>query len=221
MQKRIEPPVLLSRLMMFVFAGTVVVLFVMLMTLEKMFPLDRPEIFFITTKPENATTITITEMPPDSASLDNFKQAFILEYVRARNDIEKNASMMRQRWENSDGIMATWSSPTVYRVFRETALYRALTNDYPDFEFSCHVNFLKKPLPINREKTVYNVEFEYYCDGGQEQTLKRRYKIRIGLDMNTNAQVQWRERLNNPLGITVSEYNVESGDGDPLNTVYK
>lgn len=221
MQERIEPPVLLSRLLMFVFAGTAVVLFVMVMTLDKMFPLNRPEIFFITTKPESAATIRITEMPPSSASLDNFKQAFVLEYIRARNEVEKNVSIMRQRWSNPDGIMATWSTEDVYEKFQTTALYRTLTTDYPDFDFSCHVDILKKPLPTNREKTMYKVEFEYYCNGGQEQTQKKTYEVRVGLDMNPGGQVQWRERLGNPLGITVSKYIVESGAGDPLDTIHK
>ena len=84
LQHRIEPPVLLSRLVIFVFAGMAVVLFVLFMTLGKMFPLNRPEIFFITTKPANSSSIQITDLPMDSENIDSYKMAFVMEYVRAR-----------------------------------------------------------------------------------------------------------------------------------------
>ena len=51
MADRIEPPILLSRLMTFVFAAALVVVVVLVVTLAKMFPLNRPQIFFLTTQP--------------------------------------------------------------------------------------------------------------------------------------------------------------------------
>lgn len=218
MQNRIEPPVLLSRLMIFVFAGCVVVLFVMFMTLEKMFPLNRPEVFFITAKPEGASVIQITELPPNDANMDAYKQAFIMEYVRARNEIEQNMSIMRQKWGNNDGVVATWSTPDVYNAFRKTDLYNAIMSDYPDFPFECVVNFRGRPMQLR--DNLYTVKFEYFCSDNSGQTDKKDYTIHIGITTMDDGQIKWTERLNNPLGVKVSEYRVEGG-GDPLDTVYK
>ena len=38
--------------------------------------------------------------------------------------------------------------------------------------------------------------------------------------MADGTTINWADRLNNPLGIRVSEYVVESGNGDPLDTGY-
>ena len=219
MQDRIEPPILLSRLMLFVFAGMAVVLFVMLMTLEKMFPLERPQVFFITTKPQSSAIIQVAELPPDNDNLDAYKMAFVMEYVRARNEIQKNTSIMRQKWGNLNGVIETWSTPTVYADFRKLGLVNALDKDYPDFEFTCPVKFKGRPLQLAPNQ--YTVKFEYYCEDSNGQTAKKDYTIQVGLQVANNPKLKWTERLNNPLGIKVSKYVVEGGGADPLEMVYK
>ncbi len=219
MQHRIEPPILLSRLMLFVFAATVVVLFVLFMTMEKMFPLNRPQVFFVTTRPEADTVIQVVDMPVDDSSLEVYKQAFIMEYVRARNEVEKNASVMRQKWGNANGLVAAWSAPDVYDNFIKTGLPNAILNDYPDFEFNCPVRFKGRPLKVKPNQ--YSVKFEYFCENNNGQTMKKDYTIRIGLSVENGARVKWNQRLNNPLGIQVSEYILDGGGADPLDTVYR
>jgi len=38
--------------------------------------------------------------------------------------------------------------------------------------------------------------------------------------MDNDTKLKWSERLDNPLGVRVSEYRIESGNGDPLDTGY-
>ena len=38
--------------------------------------------------------------------------------------------------------------------------------------------------------------------------------------MADGTTMKWVDRLNNPLGVRVSEYIIESGNGDPLDTGY-
>ncbi|MBO7656295.1 MAG: hypothetical protein J6S80_01035 [Alphaproteobacteria bacterium] len=218
MQNRIEPPVLLSRLLLFVFAGCVVVLFVMFMSLQNMFPLTRPEVFFITTKPEGASIIQIDELPPNDKNLEAYKQAFVMEYIRVRNEIE-NVSVMRQKWGSAGGLVAAWSTPDVYKAFQKTGLYNAIIQDYPDFEFTCNVNFIGRPLQL--QNNLYTVRFEYFCKDNNGQTNKKDYTIQVGLTVTSDAQIKWNERLNNPLGVKVSRYAVQGDTGDPLDTVYR
>lgn len=219
MQSRVEPPVLLSRLLMFVFAGTVVVLFALFLTLGKMFPLNRPNVFFITTRPANSTIIQISEMPANDENMELYKRAFVMEYVRARNEVEHNVAFMRQKWKNGDGgVIAEWSTPDVYQAFTRTAMVTAITGDIPDFEFNCPVDIIGTPRAFRADK--YTVRMRYYCTDSSGQTPTKDYTIYVGLTVDDHAQIEWTERLDNPLGLKVSEYTVEGGV-DPLDAVHR
>ena len=95
MPERIEPPVLISRLMTFVMATALVVLGVLVWTLDKMFPLNRPQVFFLTSQNLTDKELTLTQMPEN---LDDYKKQFIREYVRERNEIVPDLAIMRAKW---------------------------------------------------------------------------------------------------------------------------
>ena len=109
MPERIEPPVLISRLMTLVMATALVVLGVLVWTLDKMFPLNRPQVFFLTTQNIRDKELTLTKMPTEN--LDAYKHQFIREYVRERNEIVPDISKMREKWAYSDdGVIKTRST---------------------------------------------------------------------------------------------------------------
>ena len=118
------------------------------------------------------------------------------------------------------GMVAnSWSTPDIYKVFQKTGLYNAIMSDYPDVPFNCVVNFHGRPMQLLNDK--YTVKFSYYCSDSNGQTDMKDYTILVGIEMADDVQIKWTERLNNPLGIKVSEYKVEGGGGDPLDTVYR
>lgn len=217
---RIEPPVLLSRLLTFVFATMLVVLVAMVVTLYNMYPLDRPQVFFLMSAPKNDLQVVLREMLPIDENLDNFKRTFIREYIKARNEIIPNANEMRTKWTNdANGVVYTWSTPDVYNAFTQTNMWNAWMSDVPDFEFSCSVEFDNGAVSP-RGDDVWAVTFRYFCSDSNRQLDKKEYTIRIKLDATEDATIRWDERFNNPLGIRVSEYEIESGNGDPLDTGY-
>ncbi len=221
MQERIEPPVLLSRLLIFVFAGTVVVLAAMFFTLQNMFPLNRPQVFFMTDVPDTAKTIVIKEFTQDDGNIDAYKRAFITEYIRARNEIDNNKSVMRQRWGNLGGVVAAWSERDIYRAFQKTNMFINVMNDRIDFNFVCPVEFIGQPIKLNQAENRYQVKIRYYCTDSNGQTTEKFYTIRIGIKMEDNSKAGWQEKLNNPLGIKVYQYDIADGMGDPLNTLFR
>ncbi len=223
MQNRVEPPILLSRLLTFVFAAMLVVLGVLGVTLYNMYPLDRPQVFFLMSTPRNDINVVLAELPLDDAYIDSFKRTFIREYIRARNEIVPDAREMRTKWGNDvDGVVYTWSTPEIYNAFAQTDMYNAWMGGVPDFDFSCSVEFDTKEAPAiePRNTNEYAVTFQYFCADSNRQMPTKEYKIRIKLDMADDATIKWSDRLNNPLGVRVSEYVVESGNGDPLDTGY-
>ena len=230
MAKVVEPPILISRVLTFVFATSLVVLVALVITLVKMIPLERPEVFFLYT-PTRASNIIIEPMTPDSTNaitIENYKEGFIREYVIARNTlgIGKDVIITKNNW---DKIVRPWSSKEVLTKFTKTALYSQYRlNDFVPM-ISCSVNFthINNDQPILKtsdKDDIYEVKFTWVCKneniGGQ--TTQKNYKIRIriqsDLDKKLSGLVNQLEKMrDNPLGIQVVEYTVKGGD-DPLNS---
>ncbi len=219
MQNRIEPPILLSRLLTLVFAATLVVLVVLAVTLYKMFPLDRPEVFFLRTVNPTNTEITLTQVLPDGGDLDDYRRAFIAEYVKMRNEIEPNIHTMANNWDR----IKTTSTPDIFAAFAITALYQkfllnSASND-ENFNFSCSVEFPRGSVrPYKTDDATYTVDFHWFCTNSYGQTDRKDYRIKIKLVTDVAQNKQWVDHMKNPLGLRVTEYSVESGDGDPLDT---
>ncbi len=222
MADRIEPPILMSRLMTFVFAASVVMAAVLFVTLYNMFPLNRPQIFFLFSQSRSDLEIRLAELPAEdnATNYDHFIRGFLREYVKARNEIVPNVAEMRKKWGNdSNSVMHAWSTPEVYEQLQSTNMWRAFMNDSPDFEFSCPVEFETGAVSPFAENT-YDIKFSYFCADNDRQISKKNYTIRIKVDTTSEKNMKWRDILANPLGIVVSEYSVISGNGDPLNTGY-
>ena len=218
MQNRIEPPILLSRLLTLVFAATLVVLVVLVITLYKMFPLDRPEVFFLRTSNPTDTEITLTQVIPNRENMDQYKQAFIAEYIKTRNEIEPNIRTMANNWKK----VKTMSSPDIFAGFVNTAMYqefllRTANGNDNHFNFSCTVEF--SPGSINKytsDGTTYTVDFKWFCTNSYGQTDRKDYRIKIKLVTDDAQNMKWTDHMENPLGLRVTEYSVESGNDDPL-----
>ena len=217
MQNRVEPPILLSRLLTLVFAATLVVLAVLLVTLYNLFPLDRPEVFFLRTANSDATEITLTQIMPDSDDLDRYKRAFIAEYVKTRNEIVPSVRTMEKNWGMQNGAVKTMSTEDVFADFANTAMYQEFLLNNAVFDFSCSVEF--SPRPVNAytsDGSTYTVDFKWFCTNSYGQTDRKDYRIKITLVTDDAQLTKWTDRMENPLGLRVAEYSVESGDDDPL-----
>ncbi len=227
--KTIEPPVLMSRILTFALATSVVILAALAFTLLKMIPIERPQVFFLLT-PTRSTNLVIEPIDPNPSNKEailNFKQGFIKEYVTARNTLDKSPLITRENWLD---VVKQWSTPNVYNKFQRTKLYKSYIFNETVPEMTCSVNFDN----VNDEAIRYIsgnnfiVKFAWICKneniGGQ--TTQKNYKIQIRieseLDKNASGLSNNLEKLReNPLGILVSEYTVmddSESKGDPLNS---
>ena len=222
MQNRIEPPILLSRLLTLVFAATVVVVVVLAITLYKMFPLDRPEVFFLRTANPTNTEITMTQVMPDGADLESYKRAFIAEYVKLRNEIKPSTSAMLKNWDMQNGAIKTMSGDDVFVNFYNTAMYQEFLLNIENaggqnLGFSCSVEFPHGGVtPYRDDGETYMATFYWFCTNSYGQTDRKDYKIKIKVTTDNSQKMKWVDRMENPLGLRITEYSVESGDGDPL-----
>ncbi len=218
MQTRIEPPILMSRILTFVFATMVVVMGIMGWTLYKIFPLDRPQVFFLKTVPTTNIDVTLNELPPNDDFFEEYTQNFVREYIRARNEITADRGAMRTKWNNGvDGLVRLWSSDAVYADFIKTGMWNAIMSDnVPERAFECNVEFRRDNVEMARMADgSYSVKFRYFCGDGIER-VQSDYTINVKLDVTAPAEIHWADRRGNPLGIRVVGYKIESDNGDPL-----
>lgn len=226
MQERIEPPILVSRLMAFVMATSLVVLGVLVFTLDKMFPLNRPQVFFLTSQKLSDKELTLTKMPTNN--LDGYKQKFVQEYVRARNEITGDLAIMRAKWANNQtGLVRSYSTDPVYGEFSSTkmaqVIHQADNLDVP-FTIECSVEFPDRApiVKVLNAGDTYLVTFAYRCfDGGLEDDVYiKQVKLRVSLVSTAGKAVRWADRMQNPLGLRVDKYEIINGQ-DPLDWTWQ
>ena len=224
-QNRVEPPILLSRLMTFVLATALVVLAILCITVYNMFPLNRPQVFFLTTTIRDNQDIQLAQMLPKDTNTDQYEKAFIREYIRHRNEIFANAGVMHKKWNAENSVVHTMSTPDVYKNFTDTKIYQQIMNsNVPKIDATCNVNFHGAPMYMPataKEEASYRVYFRYFCTDDLGQTTSQDYVIRLRIKYDEGTKIKWSNRIDNPLGIKVVEYTVLSGNDDPLDTQLK
>ena len=214
MQDSIKPSILLSRLLTFVLATSLVVLGTLGFTIYKMFPLNRPQIFFLTTFDDNQN-VQLTEMQTDIANLDNYKIAFVQEYIRFRNEISADTYEMYKKWNTTDGAVYAMSTDDIFSELQKTKLfYEIMSNELETIPIKCFVNFLSHPVLTNN---TYNVHFRHFCKDNTGRTYQKDYKIRVTLQEQEGSLIRWADRIENPLGLKVKKYEIIEGNTDPLN----
>ncbi len=222
MQNRIEPPFLLSRVMTFVLATALVVLVALALTVYNMFPLNRPQVFFLTTTISENQDVRLVEMQPRSENTDRYKQEFVREYIRHRNEVFANANAMHKKWNSENGIVRTMSTDDVYSEFVKTGLFgEVMSNDVPNIPVQCYITFDGAPMYLaseSQDTDTYQIKFRYFCADSTGPVAQKDYTIKVKLLTQDGTLIKWADRIENPLGLKVVEYEIISGDGDPLNT---
>jgi type IV secretory pathway component VirB8 len=209
--------------MTFVFAGAAALALVLALAVVRLMPIQKAQIFFLTTTPYDNLEITLRSFSVDDQNIGLFKENFAKEYVTARNEIFPNTAGMQRKWRRDyGGQVFSWSSPAVYDAFARTHAASAMLPELSGFEFliRCSVNFKGGVQPRSENKSLgrskYGVAFTYSCAKDSGQVWSKDYTI--GLTLEMEPKIKWEERLRNPLGIKVIEYIVESGGSDPLDS---
>ena len=225
MQNRVEPPVLMSKLMTFVLATALVVLVALCTTVYNMFPLNRPQVFFLMSTVRDNQDIQLVDLLPKDKNTDLYEMAFVREYIRHRNEIFANSNAMGKKWNATDGVIRTMSSDKVYKDFTQTQMFKQIIrSDIPQINTVCEIAFNGKPMfmpATATEGASYRVQFRYFCTDNAGIETAKDYIIRLKIQYDEGTKIKWTDRIDNPLGIKVIEYTVLSGNGDPLDTGHR
>lgn len=231
MTERITPPTLLSRLLIFVFAAILVVFVTLIFTISKIFPLNRSQVYFLTAQPRQEIDINLSQLvtTEHDIALKKYIPAWIREYVKVRNEISPNITNMRKKWGVSPtGYVYTWSSAEEYSNFMSKKFPQyVMTNRTLRVDYECVVNFDKSAvIPRTTDYRTFAVNFSHICynTNNPEQIFEKNYQAIITIEFDNEKAVRWVETIENPLGIKVIDYKIESIDNlpastDPLDTV--
>lgn len=207
--------------MTFVLAGAAVVFGTLYFTLNKIFPLNKPQVFILRSTIRDDQDVQLIEFPQDDEYLDTYKHAFIYEYIRQRNEIIPNVEFMASKWNAADGTIKRMSAEGIYEDFSKTDMFRAIMiGEIPNLSFNCQVTFGR--IRPKQNIDTYLVDFFYSCsDDNAGQTPPKEYTIEMKIVADDTQQIKWIDRIENPLGLKVVLYKITSDNGDPLNTGWR
>ena len=219
MAKIVEPPVLTSRILAFMLAASVVVLGVLVVTLIKMVPLERPEVFFVSAS-SSLSNVSVKGMEPDPEMTRSYEEGFVREYIIARNTLYQNTETTRNNWTR---VIKPWSSPDVFANLTKTNLYQVYTQENQLQPVECNVSFSS----VSRTSRNWVAEFNWICKNNSGQSVKKNYTIVMKLksDLSKDGPMEDLSRLRvNPLGTQVISYEILDNNRsgakgeDPLNS---
>lgn len=224
MANQVEPPVLLSRLMGFVLATALVVLGALGYTLWHMFPLNRPQVFFLMTERRSEMDIALYPMQLTSNERNkrNYVIAFVKEYIKARYETVSDIGIMQRKWGSSDGgIVHAWSTQDVYNDFASLQRVEQMLYRDSDIDATCTVEFApgNNPREYTKDKKRWIVTFKYLCQNSTGPSTQKDYTIILDIqleDKTGTTKIKYGDRIENPLGIRVDGYSIQDGNTDPL-----
>ncbi|MCL1785535.1 MAG: VirB8/TrbF family protein [Alphaproteobacteria bacterium] len=221
--RTVEPPALMSKIMTFVFAAALATAVVLVATLANIMPLNRTQIFFLTSQPLSNTEIRLKSFSVTDSNIEIYKENFIREYIRMRNEIIPQISAMHARWCRRDCPVGLWSAPDVFAEFARTGMWLAVMEAAPNetFPATCRVEFIGNIDPYrpadggdDTMSSEHLVRFRHFCFDNAGHEESKDYTIVIGIKFQPS--VKWSDRLENPLGILVYQYRMGPGLRDPL-----
>ena len=129
---------------------------------------------------------------------------------------------MNKKWNSVDGVIKTMSVDGVYSDFANTFAFNEIMTDTPNYNIKCSVFFDTEPLLISSvyNQDTYQVKFRYFCEDSAGPVAQKDYTIRIKIETQDDNYIKWASKIDNPLGLRVSEYEIISDNGDPLDTGY-
>ena len=177
---------------------------VLFITIIQLIPLFRIEPFLLTFQNKSEQIYRIQPMKNSATSRDAISEIFVRQYVLLRNTFENNLPEMEARW-GADGPLREMSSDAVFSKFQKEDAPRIL-------ELIRTRNLTRKVTIRNATRIAedyWQVEFtmeDMYPASRAPERRSARASVRVAF---RNKVVKYGDRLRNPIGFTVMQYNVE------------
>lgn len=177
---------------------------VLFITIMQMIPLFRIEPFLLTFQSKAEQIYRIQPMGMSRTTRDAISEIFVRQYILIRNTFENNIPEMEARW-GMDGSLREMSSDAVFSKFQK--------DDAPRILELIRTKNLTRRINIKNANKIaedyWQVEFtmeDMLPTSITPEKRSVRASVRIAF---RNKVVKHGDRLKNPIGFTVVQYNVE------------
>lgn len=177
--------------------------FILILTINQIFPLYRIEPFLLTFQDKNEQVYHINTIDKTLNSDKSITEALVREYVLLRSTFETDLAEMESRWLQG-GPVQEMSSDVIYMDFINNTAKRAIDKIKKE-SFTRDIRI----ITINEiSEGQWQVEYEakdMYPASSKPQlsywiaSLKIKYKTK---------SIKYKERMKNPIGFTVESYSL-------------
>ena len=182
--------------------------FVLILAIAQLLPLYRIEPFLLTfeNKEEQVYDIVPLSNMEDQKAIT---EVFLFVYVLLRSAFTNDVQEMESRWMPG-GPLQEMSTPTVYQAFIDRTANQAL-----DIIRTRGLNRMVRIMTVNElGRGLWQVEYEtrdMYPDSAAPEVNYWTASLRI---MYRKKVVKYGERLNNPVGFTVTRYSLSHNEAE-------
>ncbi len=182
---------------------------ILVVALTSLLPVLRVQPFYLSTLNKNQQIINVTR--PNYGQLDMIKltESFVRQYLTARLSIGSNIAELERRW-GLDGIVNWMSSETVFQEF--ATLANSILAQVKKEGLTRSVKILVvSPFRQQQGASVWRAEVEFTdMRTGDSAPQRSKWIVTMEVGFRPNRPgLKWEQRLNNPLGFTVTKFGIE------------
>ncbi len=180
--------------------------FILINALSSLLPLLRIQPFYLSTLNKNQQIINVTRPDPRQLNMETLSEYFVRQYLIARLSISSDTSELERRW-GLDGSVNWMSSEAVFQEFAASANSAILRAKKEGLTRSIKI-LVVAPYRQQQNSDVWRAEVELTeMRTGASEPKRSKWVITMEIAFRPNRPgLKWEQRLNNPLGFTVTKF---------------
>ena len=178
----------------------------MLVALSGLTPLVRVQPFYLTMKNKDQQIVSV-ERVFNHRSRD-VQSSLIREYVMARYGVGSDISEAKRNWQPG-GLIEAMSAPSVWEQFIEKEFKESIKRlNSERFKRDVRITNVQFMRNLGENQTLWLVDMTT-TEAGQKtmDAFSAEWAILLIVDFDPSRSMQWEQRLMNPLGFRVLQFN--------------
>ncbi|MGN0919156.1 MAG: VirB8/TrbF family protein [Alphaproteobacteria bacterium] len=189
--------------------------FLMLIALSGLMPLMRVQPFYLQSQSKDRQVISIQRPSPEELDSDILQEALVREYLLARFGIGADLSEVTRRW-GIDGVVHEMSNESVFSDFNNKEA-EPMLKQAGDDSLTRNVKILSVNRAERRQNSdvwVAEIELTDMSQKSKDFRVSLWSVEMIVSFQNLGRQMDWSQRLKNPLGFKVIGFGRKPSKGN-------
>ena len=182
----------------------------MLFALSGLNPLVRVQPFYLQAQAKEEQVVSIVRPPKSELDSDVLQDSLVREYLLARFGISSDTKELERRW-GIDGPVFAMSAPSVYKTFFDESekLLKRANDEGLTRDVKINVVAHKESYPDGVNVWVAEIE-TISMSQNVSNSISDKWKITMEVVFQSPSKnIEWSQRLRNPLGFTVTRFGRE------------